>query len=380
MSPLLAGLLLAGDIKTFTLLSLPYENEELEALGLWSTELQSQSALDARLKLSWRLHPSWRFEVHKAASLVNGQSFSLGNNGVASTAEEALPLSWFVDGSGGTQLRGRVDRLLLRGELGPAVLTVGRQPVGLGAGLFFTPLDLVSPFGPAAIDSEYKPGVDAVRVEVYGGERFEQTIVAAALGLDGLEDLVLLSSSRLTVGTTDLSLVLGEVRAEEVVGLSVSGGGGALGLHGDASLTLPEDEDPFVRAVAGFTAMPEPKGTLMGELYVQSLGTNDPAEMLALYTDPRWVRGELWAVGRAYAAVSYARELSPLVNASLAVISNVEDPSAMLAPGLRVSVSDEAELSAGAYVGLGRRPEGLALKSELGALPTTAFLRLGAWW
>lgn len=380
MSPLLAGLLLAGDIKAFSLLSFPYQNEELEALGLWSTDPQSQSALDARLKLSWRLHPSWRFEAHKAASLVNGQSASLGNSGVASTAEEALPLSWTVDGAPGTQLRGRVDRLLLRGELGPVVLTLGRQPVGLGSGLFFTPLDLVSPFGPAAIDSEYKPGVDAARVELYLGDRFEQTLVAAALGLDGLEDLVLLSSSRVTLGTTDLSLILGEVRSEEVVGLSVSGAVGALGLHGDASLTLPEAEDPFVRAVAGFSAMPEPKGSLSGEVYVQTLGTNEPAQMLALYADPRWERGELWAVGRIYAALSYARELSPLVSANLAVIGNLEDPSAMLAPGLRVSVSDEAELSAGAYVGLGARPQGLALQSELGALPTTAFLRLGAWW
>lgn len=386
MSPLLAGWLLAGDLKSFSLLSLPYENPELEALGLWDTELTAQSALDARLKLSWRPHPSWRFEAHQAASLVIGEASSLGNSGVASTAEEWLPLSWSVDGAGGTELRGRLDRLVLRGELGPAVLTVGRQPVGLGAGLFFTPLDLVSPFGPAAIDTEYKPGVDAARVDLYAGERFEQTFVAAVMGESafggrGLHELVLLSQSRLTVGTTDLALVLGEVRADEVVGLSVSGSVGAIGLHGDGSLTLPDgEEDPFVRAVAGLSLMPEPKSTVMGEVYLQTLGSADPADYFALYTSPRWLRGELWAVGRAYAAVSYGRELSPLVSGSLAVIGNLEDPSAMVAPGLRVSISDEAELSAGAYVGLGARPEGLDLQSELGALPTTGFLRLGAWW
>ena len=88
--------------------------------------------------------------------------------------------------------------------------------------------------------------------------------------------------------------------------------------------------------------------------------------------------GIAWTFGGT--RVSLRNLIEGLVSGSLAVIGNLEDPSAVLAPGLRVSISDEAELSAGAYVGLGARPEGLELQSELGALPTTGFLRLGAWW
>lgn len=387
MTPLWGLLTLGGDLKSTTLLSLPYENQELQAEGLWSADPAGQAVLDGRLKLRLDLDPRWRFEVHQAASLLNGSLSTLGNSGLAATGEELLPLSWSLRGAGELRARGRIDRLLLRGELGPLSLSLGRQPVGLGTGLVFTPLDLVSPFGPAAIDTEYRPGVDALRLDLFVGDRFEQNLITAALDESaftgrGLHEFVLLSQSRVTVGTTDLALVLGEVRADEVIGLSVSGSRGAVGMHGDASLTFPAEEEdpPFVRAVAGLSLLPEPRSTLSAELYLQTLGTKDPGQMLALYTAPRWLRGELWAVGRGYASLAWGRELSALSQASLALVANVEDPSALLVPGFRLSVADEAELSAGAWLGLGRRPEGTTLRSEFGALPATIWARLGAWW
>jgi DNA-binding GntR family transcriptional regulator len=58
-------------------------------------------------------------------------------------------------------------------------VTVGRQPVAFGSGMFFTPLDLISSFTPTTIDAEYKPGVDVVRVDVFRGFATNGTVLVA---------------------------------------------------------------------------------------------------------------------------------------------------------------------------------------------------------
>ena len=381
---------LNGDLKSFNLVSFPYE----APLLFPSTDPMAQAVVDGRLKGELTFNPErgprWRLLAHHAVSVVSGSAVTLGGTGAAGTAPELVDLTWTVpEGGGATTVQGRTDRLLVESEAGPVTWTLGRQPVSFGTGLFFTPLDLVNPFFPGTIDTEYKPGVDALRVEAYGGLRFQQTLVAAWVGdcavtTDGCladsDDLALVSWSRVTLGVSDLGLFLGEVREDEVIGLSVVSALGPVGVHADASVTLPAGGgDPFVRAVLGADGRPGPKTSLSGELYVQSNGAADPADYLLQAMGPRYVHGELWALGRFYTALSLSQELRPTLTGSLALIANVEDPSALLLPSLSASLADEVDLSAGAYVGLGARPEGLDMHSEFGLLPVTAYLRLAAY-
>jgi len=393
---------LGADLKSFGLVTFPYDNPVLEAAGYWPADPQGQAIVDGRLKLRLDLGRGWRFDAAHAVSTIVGSAFTLGTTGAAATAPELADLTWTVPEDGqsttATLIQGRTDRLLVQGEVGPVTLVLGRQPVSFGSGLFFTPLDLVSPFFPGTIDTEYKPGVDAARVQVFGGYSFEQQVVAAWVGdcslvgggdsghcdETGVEDLALASWSRVTVGVSDLALFLGEVHDDEVVGLSVVSAVGAVGVHGDASLTLPPGhldgrdptEDMFVRAVVGADWRPIADLTLSGEAYVQTNGASDPADYLAQAMGDRYLRGELWAMGRSYLGLSAAWQVSGTVAANLAAIGNLEDASAMLLPGLSVSVADNADLSLGAYVGLGKRPDGLSFESELGFVPTTAYTRM----
>ncbi|MCB9781054.1 MAG: hypothetical protein H6742_20965 [Alphaproteobacteria bacterium] len=387
-----------GDLKAFSLVTFPYENEVAAAFGFWPEDPTGQAVLDGRLKLRLDLGEDWKLEAHHDIAAVTGSATTLGGTGVAGGAPELVDLTWTVpdDPTGkSTTIQGRTDRLFAQGELGPVTVGIGRQPVSFGAGMFFTPLDLVSPFFPGTIDTEYKPGVDAVRVEAYAGYAFEQRVVAAWVGdcfvtetdngcEAGVDDLALASWTRVTVGVTDLALFLGEVYDDEVVGVSVVSGVGPVGLHGDASLTLPPGhldgrdptEDPFVRAVVGATWRPFATSTLSGEVYVQSNGETDPAQYLVQATNARYTRGELWALGRTYVGLSWAEELRPMISGSLSAIANVEDPSALLIPSVAVSVADNASMSAGAYVGLGARPDGLQFESELGYMPVTGFVSM----
>lgn len=369
-----------GDLKSFAIVSFPYEHSLLD------DEVYGQAIEDVRLRLRLDLPADWRIEGHHAVSVVVGSTTGFGATGagVATSAPQLVDLDWEVDGS---VLRGRTDRLFVQGELGPVTVALGRQPISFGTGLAFTPLDLVSPFSPATIDSEYKPGVDAVRVSAYGGIVFQQELAAAWVGdcvvtggcEVGLDDLSLASWSRVTIGVTDLALFLGEVHADEVVGLSLASGVGPVGLHGDASFTLPADpevEDPFVRAVVGADGRVTTTTSLGLELYVQTLGATDPADYLTVALDDRHRRGELWAMGRSYAAVTAGQEIVPTLQSSLAVLANLEDPSVLLVPGLAWSAAENVDVSGGAWIGLGARPDGHDVKSEFGILPASVYVRM----
>jgi hypothetical protein len=271
---------------------------------------------------------------------------------------------------------------VLSAKLPHVDVALGRQAVSFGGGRFFTPLDLVNPFGPATIDTEWKPGVDALRVDAYAGMATKVTAVAAwagapVVGEDArdadrplLDDLVLAADAQTTVGLTDLSLFAGDVRAEPVFGVGVVSALGPVGVHGEGTVTLPDDDDPFVRGVVGADWRPGDRTTLTGEVYAQTLGADAPGGYLRVLRGARVARGELWEAGQLYAALAVAQELTPLVSANVAAIANLRDPSALLSLAVTWNVADNADVAFGAYAGLGAPPDTVPLDLTLSATGT----------
>lgn len=380
---------LHGDLKSFFTATVPYESP------LLPSDPTGQGVADLRLKLRADATDDLRFEVHHAlTALTASPGGGLGgtSTGVGLQADELVDLSWVATDADLT-LRGRVDRLNVRYTAGPATMTLGRQPVSFGAGMAFTPLDLVNPFTPAVIDQEYKPGVDAARVDLYQG--MSQLTLVGAYSTDwSLDGTVLAAYGQTTVGVTDVGLFLGSLRGDAVVGTSVVTSVGAVGVHSDLAVTLPDDgEDPFFRGVVGGLWRPAADTTVTGELYLQTLGAADPADYLEVATGPRFARGELWLFGRTYGALTVAQQITPLISGAAAMIANVEDGSAFVAPSVSWNASDNTVVAFGGFVGLGKRPgvasqaftlpEGTVvdaevpvLASEFGTYPGVAFLQV----
>lgn len=392
LAPAWAGAELHGDVKTFFLAGQPREwfgfsddalalfeqaglteEEALDLYGL-AADPYAQGVASARLKAAVTLG-AVRLDAHWAAAAHSvGQDTGVPGlgTGVGLTAPEFVPLTWTPDTGDALAVRHRIDRLALAAKLPHVDVTLGRQPVGFGTGRMFTPLDLVNPFHPATIDAEYKPGVDAVRVDAYAGVSSRLTLVGAWAGTPVvgdeardadrpvLDDLVVAASGQGTVGVTDVLAFAGDVRGEPVFGLGTVSAIGPVGVHAEATLTLPGDgEDPFVRAVVGADGRPTGTTTLMGEAYVQTFGATDPGEYLAALESPRFERGEIWQMGQIYGAFAVAQELTPLVFANVSVIANLRDPSALVAAGASWSVADDADVALGAYVGVGEPPDRL---------------------
>ncbi len=382
------GAELHGDIKTFGTATFPYDHLlmgssfEPRANGTLKSvppDPSGQAVWNLRLKLDAHYDDLLKFQLHHVGNVTLGGTGAAAvqgfGTGVGLTAPETVDLSWEADLSGDSvQVIGITDRASITVSRPGVDVVLGRQPISFGSGLFFTPMDLVNPFTPTTIDTEYKPGVDALRVDGYFGMTGKLTLVAAYAGDWDPEGMVFAAHGQGTLGVTDLGGLVGYVHGEPVFGLTTVTSAGPIGIHADATVTLPADEDVFVRAVTGADWRPTGTTTLSGELYLQTFGTTDPDEYLIVAQTDRFARGEVWNFGVAYGAVSWAQEITPLITSNLAVIGNLTDASAMVAPNLSWSVSENASLGVGGFVGLGKRPDPL---SPLDLVDPTTFAPLG---
>ncbi len=384
---------LHADLKSFWMGSFPYEHL------LMPEEPSATGAVDGRVRLDVDLGDLFRLQVHHAVTATTGapeESLGVGF-GVGLEAPEALDLSWQTEDGADMTLAGRTDRLVIESTIGSTEWAIGRQPISFGQGRFFAPLDLVSPFHAATIDSEYKPGVDALRFGVYPTMSTEITAVAAYTGDWEVDAMVFALYAQHTIGVTDLGLFAGAIRGDAVGGLSAVSALGPVGVYGDLAVTMPgsikgddedevEEEDPFVRVALGFDHRLTGTTSVGLELYHQSLGAASPDEYLDFASSERFGRGELWTMGRTYAGLSVLQEITPLTMLSVAALTNLEDGSALLLPSLALSIAENADAVLGGFLGVGARPEEIDLldlvdgnygiQSEFGLYPHMAFIQM----
>ncbi len=376
-----------GHVKLFSIGIFPVPGDDLSGAALAAS---GSSVADSRLKLLWRPKRRVRVELHPTVTLTQGQTILGLNTGVARLDAELLPLTWSVVDDQQLQLKARLDRINLRWDVKRLRMTLGRQPISFGKGRVFTPLDLVAPFSPTTIDNSYKPGVDALRFDLFQGMSGRMTVVGAYLGDPGrdfddwhMERATLVGHGKGSVGEHwELEGFAGWLYDEPVLGGSVFYNGGSVGVYGDLNVTLAEDE-MLGRAVVGAQYKPTAKTYVLMEAYVQSVGATKPADYREQAEGPRYRRGELVQLGRVYAAVMGSYQLTPLVALGGAVLSNLEDRSVLLMPNLNWSVAENAALSLGFLGGFGARPSlelgpggapQMALQSEYGSAPFTFFL------
>jgi hypothetical protein len=300
-----------------------------------------------------------------------------------------LPLqSTLTDGDRFTATN-RVDWLYGRYRTSWLTITLGRQPITIGRAVLWTPEDLLAPFSPLQINTDFKPGVDALRVDVALGETATWSTygVAGKATPDASFDVHGDGSAALTrleksFATTRLGLMGGYVREDAVGGADLFLDlGHGVDLHGEATVTYVPDvarrpfgNSVFARAVAGSTFAIGTKvhATIEGDY--DGSGAPTPGDYLTALASPRFRIGEVYDVGRYYAGASCDWEASALLHVGAAVIANVTDPSALASPFVRYDVGANAQLVAGAFLPIGARtayaPDGTPTpRSEFGLYP-----------
>ncbi len=337
------------------------------------------------VRLKWRLEgDGWRLHVHDRVQVQvtsgEGDRAVLGF-GVSAVPGRLVDLETVLVDEPGLRAWHDVDRLAVTLYTGGVDLTVGRQAITWGVSGIFPVADLWAQFSPFELDTEEKPGIDAVRALFYPLDRLEMDAVLAHRGdLDdlsfGVRGTYGLPSADVWAGGGKLwrelmvmggvSLLFDEtkVRAEAVLPWSLDG---------------EERVDP--RLTAGFDWI---RGTLSltGEYHYNGIGAADPERYPRVLTDPRLARGETYYIGRHYLGglVSWSPDVENRLILVLNALCNLRDPSAALTPIVSYDLGQASRLSLGALVSLGETPgfQGASptLHSEFGAYGTLVFTRL----
>jgi hypothetical protein len=303
------------------------------------------------------------------------------------------PLDWPIARGTGLAWRHEVDRAAAALRLGPAQLTLGRQAVGWGRGVLFGAVDLFAPFAFLEVDREWRRGVDAARVELRLADRAGAELVVA--GAEAAREMAAAGRLRGAAGDLDGEVVAGWRAGDWLLGLAASGALGGAELHGElaafrAREALPAGGafgDPRLafKAVAGASRrLAVGNGLLLlGEYHHSGFGARSAGRLAALLADPgfqrRLLRGDLQIPGRHAAAASASYTFSPVTTASLTALVSPADGSGLLAPQIRLDLSDRVTAVASAVLPFGEAPRGLSLRSEYGATARAGFVQLAVY-
>ena len=327
-------------------------------------------------------------EVTSGMSSVGGSSLGILGSGIPSQQQpfEVADLTWEPSGAAGASARGattraRIERLDLAWSLGAVDFNLGRQPVSLGTSHFVGVLDVLSPFAPGAMDASYKPGIDALRARTALGDKGEAEVILT--GREPFQGGGAIARMRSSLSGMDVELLGGQFQNRTFGGLGWEGELGPAGIWGELALF---ERRPDVEQFRGGWRRAAFSGVLGADfnlpfethggaaVMVQDFGARRPDDLASVTTDAPFREGWAYLGSAGYGVLTASKQLHPLLNGSLAGLVNLVDGSTLWQPRLTYSISDNADLGAYAWIGLGAPPrlEGTTVTpgSEFGMMPT----------
>jgi len=160
-----------------------------------------------------------------------------------------------------------------------------------------------------------------------------------------------------------------------------TGAAGATAVRGSLSVRRAPEGGATARAAVGGDRRFSVAGRdlyAIVEVQYDGFGAPRASDLLAVTASDPYRHGEMQTLGRWTGAAQGSWEVHPLVRTDLMALVNLEDGSALVAPGVSWSVSASASLRAGAFVGAGAGgvdPDA-GLASEYGPIPLLAYAAL----
>jgi hypothetical protein len=331
--------------------------------------------LDAAYQISAVIASDPRFAAAGTATTF------LGGN-VVTAQRRLIDLDPILLSEGGFVLEQNLDQLALAYHGTAFSLVVGRQVVSWGTGRLWNPTDLFSPFAPTDVDREVRRGADAVRLSLPLGAVSEMELLW--LPQQKLVDNGGVVRLRGNVLGVDFSGSAAKYVDDLVLGADFAADVGPIGVHGEGAWTVPlvgldgsttlHSEGNFVRAVAGASARPFESLVVVAEYYYNGFGTTEANEIVPKLKSDRVVRGEIFGAGQHYLGTVAVWSATDLLSLTGTAILNVTDPSALLAPSLEYSLTQDVLVRAGGTIpiGLGVDAASLSAITPLDVLTNSA--------
>ena len=371
---------------------------------------QTDDYLQAILRLTSSGNPfkNLSYEVHLVQTFTHSSAphaYGIGNMdfGVRKkTRYRALDDVWHWLDKNRTTASLWMDRFNLKCSLSKADITIGRQAITFGKAYFWNPLDVFLPFDPAQFDRDYKPGVDALRLDVSTGD-FSGFTLIGALGRKiepsgGYEydekewstswyGSSVLGRFFTHISGWDVSIQGGKVYGGYQLGGGMVGEINGLGIRGEAAYFWAEESPSMPTPLSGDIFEDHFTGVIgCGYRFQNSLNIefeylyNGGGESNEPYTSlPRLESGAITHLGRHLTGLMCSYEFTPLAIGQFACIYGICDSSAQIQPSLTLSLTDDAELLMGTTINVGQHPstdpfQNIEIKSEFGTYPNLYFV------
>jgi hypothetical protein len=338
-----------------------------DILGSRATDVSAS----VRLKFSGRAG-GWSFGTDY--QLVALKADSLAFEALPDDDHRLFSLTDIIDSSDDAALLQRLDRLWVGYTSEKAVVRFGRQALSWGSGLAYAPMDLVNPFDPASIDTEYKAGDDMLYLQ-YLQDNGNDVQAAWVLRRNRSTGDVEADESTMAIkyhgfaGAGEYDLLVAQSYGDTVLGVGISLPIGGAVWSTDLVAT-ETDRDTRAQLVTNLLYSWTWLGRNMSgavEYYFNGFGQHDGRyDPLSIAANPdlavRLARGELFALGRQYVAANVLVEMSPLWTVTPTLLFNLEDPSALLQLVTSYSLGDNMTFLASVNLPVG--PDG----SEFGGI------------
>lgn len=286
-----------------------------------------------------------------------------------------------------TLVRAEVDRLHYRQRFGSTTLDIGRQPLDWGSGRFWQPLNIFGAFSPTDLDTDYKPGIDALNLEYYPSalSSLSGVYAFAPRDSDKVEDSAAMHYRRQVGDESELTLVAGSISGNRAVGAAFESVWGDVAWRIEGLYyTLQEDDEDSLFWIAGLDYQFDDGTLLSAEYYDNSRGASSEAALAGIYNDELIASGLQQQLSRQLFGLGVARDLTPLLHGGYTLLSSIIKDSdgdgarSLLHQfNLTYSVSNESDLLASLLLPTGK---GLSTssepRSEFGHVPASLTLRL----
>lgn len=330
---------LSGSIKS---LNLFFDDSLLNKRVFLSSEV-------VRLELGGSLTKDVHYEGAVEQRLLwesRSSSYSVRSSGV----NRRLDLESFWNEEGSARLFVDVDRLNIYHQSDGFGWSLGRQAIGFGRISLFSPLDVIAPFPPDALNVDVRPGVDAVKFSRYFGlaGQFGGVVV---FGDEKTHNSYLVTAGE-NVANVDLVMLAGRLRGRSMAGVGLAGEIGKVGVkievshyHGrDLGSPAGDLKSRFSVAAAELWYRFDSGVTLIGQYLYNGFGSADPREYPSVAMSAPIREGLGTLLGRHYLLLGPSYQPHPLVELKGLLICNLKDDSFLVRPTMTLSLADSAEL------------------------------------
>lgn len=278
-----------------------------------------------------------------------------------------------------TQLYQNLDRFNVQIQTESYDVTIGRQAIAFGSARFINPIDVFLPFNLRTFNTEYRTGVDAIRVQRAWGDLGEID-VGLVFGADAdPETSAAFLQLRNNVAGKDFNFSLIEYAEQTLVGGGMQSELGSLGFWLEAAYV--DGQSNYVRASTGVDYAFNEVIFGMVEYHFNGAGSRRSEDYLSLYETQPYQRGGVFLLGERYVIPSLAVQVSPLLSFNVQGIFNLEDNSNYTMLSAEYNVAENVYMDFGVYVFSGRGlmlspQQSLMLGSEYGANPNMLYASL----